>query len=81
MGRIPPASRTIFASACLSAWEATTLGVTPKTNADRQKYWRHWVAYTTITGTDPFLNPNKVDELKQDIVVGAFAALVRKRCI
>ena len=78
MARVPPSSRTMFISACLSAWEATTLGVTPKTNADRQKYWRHWVVFTTITGTDPFINPNKVDELERDVVVGAFSALVRK---
>ena len=78
MGQIPPASRTIFASACLSAWEATALGVTPKINADRQKYWGHWRCFTAITQTDPFLCPTRVSPIERDIVVGAFASLVRQ---
>ena len=68
----------MFASACLSAWEATALGVTPKVNADRQKYWRHWRSFTAITQTDPFLCPTKVSPIERDIVVGAFASLVRQ---
>ena len=67
----------MFASACLSAWEATTLGVTSKTNADRKKYWPHWTAFTTITQTDPFLDLKTVYDIERDIVVGAFAALRR----
>ena len=78
MGRIPPTSRAMFASAVLSAWEATALGVTTKNTHDRQKYWRHWTAFTTLTQTDPFLNPSSVSDIERDIVVGAFAALVRR---
>ena len=68
----------MFASACLSAWEVTTLGVTPKTNADRQKYWGHWRTFSAITHTDPFLCPKKVCPIERGIVIGAFATLVRQ---
>ena len=78
MARVPPSSRTMFISACLSAWEATTLGVTAKTNADRQKYWRHWATFAALTQTDPFLDPDKVGCIERDILVGAYAALVRR---
>ena len=78
MGRISSSSRPMFARACLPAWEATTLGVIAKTNVDRNKYWRHWTTFITLTKTDPFLNPDTVSEIERDIITSAFASLVRK---
>ena len=76
MARMPGADRSPFLRDCLSAGEAAANGVTAKTNATRQKYWRHWEQYANSANIDPFLNPS-VPPLERDIVTGAFAARVR----
>ena len=76
MDRMPSAERSPFLRDCLSAGEAAANGVTTKTNATRQKYWRHWTQYVTVADIDPFLGPS-VPPLERDIVTGAFAAWVR----
>ena len=65
-----------FLRDCLSAWGAATNGFTPKTHAAREKYWRHWLQYTTTTGINPFLDKS-VPPMEPDIIAGAFAAQVR----
>ena len=75
MARMPRAQKSSFLRDCLSAGEAATNGFTAKTNANRQKYWRHWANYATTAGIDPFLH--LVPPLERDIITGAFAARVR----
>ena len=75
MARMPSAERALFLCDCLSAGEAAAHGVTVKTNATRQKYWRCWERYATTAGIDPFLD--SVLPLERDIITGAFAARVR----
>ena len=77
MARMQGADKATFLRDCLSAWRAATDGVTPRTTAERGKYWKHWVSYTAKAGVDPFLPPSTVSPLERDIIVGAFAARVR----
>lgn len=77
MERIPHSHRPSFIRDCVAAWQAASTGVTPRTNTERQKYWRHWTAYARTTGTDPYLNPTTVPPLERDLVTAAFAARVR----
>jgi hypothetical protein len=60
----------------MSAWEAATDGVTPKTNAERKKYWRYWADYASTAGINPFLDKS-VPPMERDLIAGAFAARVR----
>ena len=53
MDRMPRSERTGFLRDCLSMWESSANAVTPKTNAEGQKYWNHWTNYTTATGNQP----------------------------
>ena len=78
MARIPSPNRSDFARECMSAWGATNFGVVPKNTQDRQKYWRHWCAYAAHCRIDPFLNPATVGPMERDLIVGAFAARVRR---
>ena len=75
MARMPSTERALFLRDCLSAGEAAANGVTAKTNATRQKYWRHWERYAESTRIDPFFD--SVPALERDIITGAFAARVR----
>ena len=76
MDRIPCAKRPGFLRDCLSGWEAAANGATPKTNAERQKYWDHWSKYATATGINPFLDKSVPPE-ERDIIAGEFATQVR----
>lgn len=75
MARMQCTERALFLRDCLSAGEAAAHGVTVKTNATRQKYWRCWEQYAGMAGVDPFLQ--HVDPMERDIITGAFAARVR----
>ena len=75
MARMQGSKRTVFLRDCLSAGEAASHGVTPKTDSVRQKYWHHWEQYARDAGVDPFLD--SVPPLERDVVTGAFAAWVR----
>ena len=73
---MPCANRPGFLRDCLSTWGAATNGVTPKTHAAREKYWRHWSLYAATTGINQFLEKS-VPPMERDIIAGAFAARVR----
>jgi len=45
------------------------------TTRTREKYWKHWLRYSTGVGIDPLLQ--NTDPLIRDIVITAFAARVR----
>jgi hypothetical protein len=45
------------------------------TTRTREKYWQHWLGYTTSIKIDPLLS--KTDPLIRDLVLTAFAARVR----
>ena len=67
--------RAPFLRDCVAAGQAAANGVVAKTNATRQKYWRHWTSFARSAGIDPFLDD--VPPLERDIVISAFAARVR----
>ena len=73
---MPRSERSTFLRDCLSSRDAASNGVTAKTNATRNKYWRHWEWYATSANIDPFLDPS-VPPIERDIFTGAFAARVR----
>ena len=73
--RMHPAHRLGFSRDCLSAWRASTLGVTPQTTKTREKYWNHWRQYAAQCHIDPWLT--NTSPLERDITINAFAARVR----
>ena len=72
---VPGPLRASLTSDVLRAWRNIELGVTPKTEADRQKYWKHWCNYAKAWGVDRFLEQET--QFRRNIIVTAFAARVR----
>jgi hypothetical protein len=67
--------RASLASDVMRAWRNIEHGVTPKTEADRQKYWTHWCIYAKAWNREPFLKNET--QFRRNIVVTAFASRVR----
>jgi hypothetical protein len=59
----------------VSAWQAIDNGVVDQATRTRQKYWNHWVDYTSEFQQDPILE--HLSELQQLVILTAFAARVR----
>ncbi len=72
---VPSTLRASLTGDVLRAWRNAEHGVTPKTEADRQKYWKHLCTYAKAWGVDPYLEYET--QFKRNIVVTAFAARVR----
>ena len=59
----------------MSAWRVIANGITPQSTKTREKYWRHWVAYTHQCKTNPYLTGES--KLHQAILLTGYAARVR----
>ena len=75
MARVQNTKKACIKSDIVSAWEAIDNGVVDDNNRTREKYWQHWVEYTAIFKTSPYLE--QLSSTEQCIIITAFATRVR----
>jgi hypothetical protein len=72
---VPIATKIVLSRDILSAWRAIDNGVVDQATRTRQKYWKHWIQYTTEFKQDPLLD--RLNNLQKLVILTAFAARVR----